>query len=168
MRAMNGLGALAVIALTGWTFLQPAAGGWAFAAAEFAFLSWLRREMRRIDPAALLARAREPLDADESEIIRRYAFYFARPAVARECGSTLAATGLASLVLVSWLLYKAQWPQAAVIGIMWLAVGRLSKLLSPTMSLQLRTRKGDRDALRLLSAHDGAARKLLAPEQPGA
>jgi hypothetical protein len=34
--------------------------------------------------------------------------------------------------------------------------------------LRLATAKGNRDALRLLSAHDGAARKLSAPEQPGA
>ena len=168
MRAMNGLGAIAVAALTGWTFLQPPVGSWAFTAADFAFLSWLGRELRRVDVGALCARAREALETDESDVIRRYAFYFARPAVARECASTLAATGLATLVVVPWLIYKLQWPQAILIGIFLFAVGRLTKLVSPVYALRLATAKGDREALRLLSAHDGAARKLSAPDQPGA
>jgi len=40
--------------------------------------------------------------------------------------------------------------------------------VSPVYALRLATAKGDREALRLLSAHDGAARKLSAPDQPGA
>lgn len=159
---------MAVVALTGWTFLQPPVGSWAFTAAEFAFLSWLGRELRREDARALCARAREPLEPDEVDVIRRYAFYFGRPAAARECASTLAATGLASLVVVPWLIYKLQWPQAILVGIFLFAVGRLTKLVSPVYALRLATAKGDREALRLLSAHDGAARKLSAPDQPGA
>lgn len=172
MRTMNGLGALAVAALTGWTFLQPPVGSWAFVAAEFAFLSWLGRELRRVDGAALCTRAHQPLEPDEADVIRRYAFYFARPAVARECASALAATGLATLVLVPWCIYKMQWAQAILMGVMLFAVGKLTRIVSPVYALRLATAKGDRDALRLLSAHDGAARKLagapLAPEQPGA
>jgi biotin transporter BioY len=165
---MNGLGAVAVIALGGWAFLSPGTGAWAFAAAEFAFLAWLSRELRRADAAALGARAREPLDPDEADMVRRYALYFGRPAFARECASTLAAVGLASLVLVPWLTYKLQWAQALLIGVFLFAVGRITKLVSPVYALRLATAKGDRDALRLLSAHDGAARKLSAPDQPGA
>lgn len=168
MRAMNGLGALAVAALGAWAFLAPGAGSWAFAAAEFAFLAWLARELRKTNLAALLARAREPLERDEADIVQRYVLYFARPAFARECASTLAALGLASLVLVPWLTYKLQWAQALVIGVFVFAVARLTKLTSPVYALRLATAKGDRDALRLLSAHDGAMRKLSAPEQPGA
>lgn len=168
MRPMNGLGALVTAILTGWTFLAPAVGAWAFAAVQFAALAWLAREMRRTDAAALSARAREPLDADESDVVRRYAFYFAYPALARESASTLAALGLATLVLVPWLIYKLQWAQAVLIGVMLFAVGRLTKLVSPVYALRLATAKGNRDALRLLSAHDGAARKLSAPDQPGA
>jgi hypothetical protein len=168
MRAMNGLGALAVAALGAWAFLAPGAGSWAFAAAEFAFLAWLARELRKTSLAALLARAREPLERDEADIVQRYVLYFARPAFARECASTLAALGLASLVLVPWLTYKLQWAQAVLIGVFVFAVARLTKLTSPVYALRLATAKGDRDALRLLSAHDGAMRKLLAPEQPGA
>lgn len=168
MRPMNGLGALAVAALAAWTFLAPPAGSWAFVAVEFAALAWLAHQMRRADAAALRARAREPLDTDESDVVRRYAFYFSYPALARESASTLAALGLATLVLVPWLIYKLQWAQAILIGVLMFAVGRLTKLVSPVYALRLATAKGDRDALRLLSAHDGAARKLSAPDQPGA
>ena len=163
---MKGLGTLAVAALVAATFLATAAGAWAFAAAEFAFLAWLVRELRRTDPETLLDRT--SLEPDEADIVHRYPLYFARPEFARECASTLAALGLASLILVPWLTYKLQWVQAILIGVLLFAVARLTRLMSPTYALRLATAKGDRDALRLLSAHDGAMRKLSAPDQPGA
>jgi hypothetical protein len=161
---MKGLGALAVAALVACALLAPQAGGWAFAAAEFAFLAWLARELRRADAVTLKARAREALNADEVEIVQRYPLYFARPALARECASTLAAIGLASLILAPWLTYKVQWAQAILIGIQLFPVGRLTKLMSPVYALRIATNKGDRNALRLLSAHDGAMRKLSVEE----
>lgn len=157
----SGLGPVATAALTAWAFFEAPSGSWAFAAVEFAFLAWLARQVKSAAPAALLAAAREPLEADEADIVQRYPLYFARPALARECASTLAAVGLASLALVPWLTYKLAWPQAIAIGVFLFAVARLTKLLSPVYALRLATAKGDRDALRLLSAHDGAARKLL-------
>lgn len=172
MCLVKGLGAVAVAALAGWAFLAPGAGSWAFAAAEFAFLAWLSRELRRSNLAALLARAREPLAQDEADIVQRYVLYFARPGFARECASTLSGLGLASLVLVPWLTYKLQWAQAILIGVFLFAVARLTKLMSPLYALRLATARGDRDALRLLSAHDGAMRKLSGqvpqPEEHGA
>lgn len=163
---MKGLGALAVAALGAWAFLAPPAGSWAVVLAELAFLAGLSQNIRTANAAALFARASEPLEPDEADIVQRYALYFARPAFARECASTLAALGLASLVLVPWLTYKLQWAQAVLIGIFVFAVARLTKLASPVNALRLATAKGDRDALRLLSAHDGAVRKLSAPDQP--
>lgn len=160
MRTMKGLGAVAVASLLAWSFLAPGQGAWAFAAADFAFLAWLAREVRRADANRLRARAGEPLEPDEAEIVTRYPLYFDRPGFARECASTLAALGLASIVLVPWLTYKIQWAQAILIGVLLFAVARLTKLMSPTSALRLATAKGDRDALRLLSAHDGAMRKL--------
>ena len=71
-------------------------------------------------------------------------------------------------MVVPWLIYKLQWPQAILIGVLLFAVARMTKLVSPVYALRLATAKGNRDALRLLSAHDGAARKLSAPDQPGA
>ena len=82
---MKGLGALAVAVLGGWAFLDPLAGSWAFAVAEFAFLAWLSQLIRSTHAASLLARAGEPLEPDEADLVRRYALYFARPALAREC-----------------------------------------------------------------------------------
>ncbi len=172
MTAGRGLGAVAVAALAALAFFAPPMGSSVFAAAEFAFLAWLAAQVRGARAAVLLAAAREPLEPDEAEIVQRYPFYFARPALARDCASTLAAAGLATLVLVPWLIYKVAWPQAILIGIFLFAVARLTKLLSPVYALRLATAKGDRDALRLLSAHDGAARKLSAAlhhvEKPGA
>lgn len=168
---LGGLGPVAVAALAAWAFFEPPAGSWAFAAAEFAFIAWLARRVRGARAAVLLGAAREPLEPDEAEIVQRYPFYFAQPALAREHASTLAAAGLASLVLVPWLIYRLAWPQALAIGLCLFAVARLTKLVSPVYALRLATAKGDRDALRLLSAHDGAARKLSAlegVEKPGA
>jgi len=166
MRPMRGMGALGVAALLAWVLLEPRSGSWAFAAAEFALLAWLARELRRADPASLRERASEPLDPDEADLVARYPLYFARPAFARECASTLAATGLASLVAVPWLTYKLHFAPAVLIGVFLFAVARMTKLLSPVNALRLATARGDRDALRLLSAHDGAARKLSAHRAP--
>ena len=162
---MKGLGTIAVAALVACALLAPQPGGWAFAAAEFAFVAWLVRELRRVDGAALKARARDGLDADEADIVQRYPLYFARPAIARECASALAAIGLASLILAPWLTYKLQWPQAILIAALIFPVGRLTKVLSPVYALRMAGAKGDRNALRLLSAHDGAMRKISV-EQP--
>jgi len=165
MRTMKGLGTIGVATLLACALLAPRPGGWAFAATEFAFLAWLARELRRSDAGALTARAREALDADEADIVQRYPLYFARPAIARECASTLAAVGLASLILAPWLTYKLQFAQAILIAVLIFPVGRLTKLMSPVYALRMATAKGDRNALRLLSAHDGAMRKVSV-EQP--
>jgi hypothetical protein len=156
----RGAGTLAVIALASVAFFYPARGAWLFAAAEFAFLAWLARRMRKTDAAALIARAREPLEHDEADIVQRYPLYFAHPELARQSASMVAALGLASLVLVPWLTYKLQWAQAIVIGICLFPVGRLTRVLSPLLALRMAANKGDREALRLLGAHDGARRKL--------
>jgi hypothetical protein len=166
MHAVKGLGTLAAAGALAWVFLGPASGAWAFAALELGFLAWLAREVRRSSAASVRERAREPLEADEDEILRRYPFYFERPALARECASTLAALGLASLVAVPWLTYKLVFAPAALIGIQLFAVARLTRLLSPILTLRMATSRGDRDALRLLSAHDGAMRKLSAHHAP--
>lgn len=173
MGTVKGLGALAVAVLAGWGFLDPRHASWAFAAAEFAFLAWLARELHRTDAQALRASARPPLEPDEADIVQRYPLYFARPVFARECASTLAALGLASLVLVPWFTYKLQFAPAILIGVFLFAVGRLTKLLNPVYALRVATAKGDREALRLLAAHDSAARKLSGlhvpePEEKGA
>lgn len=156
---MKGLGTAAIAALAAMALFYPQTA-WAFAAVEGGFLVWLSQRARRADGSALLAASAEPLEPDEAELVQRYAFYFARPALARECASMLAALGLASLLLVPWLTYKMQWLPAIAIGACLFAVAWLSKRLAPAHSLSLTAAKGNREALRLLSAHDGAFRKI--------
>jgi hypothetical protein len=162
VKTPKSAGTIAAIALAVFAFFYPASGAWTFVAAEAVFLAWLALRVRKSDREALVAAAREPLEADEAEIVRRYPFYFARPELARECASILAALGLASLVLVPWLTYKLQWPQAIAVGVCFLGVGPLTRLLSPLLALRMAANKGNRDALRLLGAHEGALRKLRA------
>ena len=157
---MKGLGFVVAAATTAVAFIEPGIGGWAFAAAELVFVTWLRRRMRAMDAAALAAHASEALSPDELDLVGRYAYYFAYPVTARECASTLAALGLASLVLVPWLSYKLQFLPAIMIGVMLFWVARLTKRVSPLDALRLATARGDRDALRLLAAHDSARQKL--------
>jgi hypothetical protein len=116
MGTVKGLSAIAVMALAAWTFLAPAVGAWAFAAAELAFLAWLARVLR---------------DAT------------ARPELVREYASALAATGLASLVLVPWLTYKLQWIQAMLIGVMLFAVGALTRRAVRRLSVEQPERRGE-------------------------
>lgn len=156
---MKGLGTAAIAALAAMALFYPQTA-WAFVAAEGGFLAWLAHGARRADGAALLAAAAEPLEPDEAELVQRFAFYFARPSVARECASMLAVVGLASLLLVPWLTYKMQWLPAIAIGACLFAVAWLSKLLAPAHGLSLSAAKGNREALRLLSAYDGAFRKV--------
>lgn len=116
MGTVKGLSAIAVLALAAWTFLAPAVGAWAFAAAELVFLVWLARWLR-----------------NET----------ARSELARECASALAATGLASLVLVPWLTYKMQWLQAVLIGVMLFAVGALTRRAVRRLSVEQPERRGE-------------------------
>ena len=116
MGAVKGLSAIAVMALAAWTFLAPSVAAWAFAAAEFIFLAWLARLLR-----------------NET----------ASPELMRECASALAATGLASLVLVPWLTYKLQWAQAILIGVMLFAVGALTRRALRRVSVEQPERRGE-------------------------
>lgn len=122
MEAVKGLGALAVAALAAWTFLAPALGAWAFAVLELVFLVWLARVLRT--------------DAAPPA-----------PELVRESASTLAAVGLASLVLVPWLTYKLQWAQAVLIGVMLFAVGTLTRRAARGLSVEQpeRGREAGRD-----------------------
>lgn len=160
MGSLRGLGSVGVAGLAALAFFEPARGAWAFAVADLVFVLLLSSQVRRADPQALISAAKAPLERDEADLVGRYAYYFAHPEAAREFASVLAALGLASLVLVPWLTYKAQWVQAVAIGACLFAVSRLTRLLSPVDALKLAVAKGDPEALRLLGAHDPALKKL--------
>jgi hypothetical protein len=151
-----------VLLLAGWTFLN-AAVAWAYIAAFIAFEFWLLR--------GLAAGGREPVavgeapyyfSQDEADLIRRYRFYFTWPDRARAASSVLAALGLTALVLAPWLTYKHAFLQAVVIGVNLFAVARLTRAVAPLVALRIAASRSDREALRLLGAHDPAWSKIRA------
>lgn len=160
---MGGFASVAVLLLCGFTFLRSEMS-WAYLAALAVFEIWL---MRRIASAGEgpVAVGEPPyrFSAEEAEFVGRYRFYFTYPAIAREATSVLAALGLTALVLVPWLIYKAEFIQALLIGANLFAVARFTKELAPVMALRIRAHKGDRAALRMLELHDPLWKKIRAP-----
>jgi len=158
-----------VLVVAGWTFLNVAVA-WAYIAAFVVFEFWLLR--------ALAAGGRGPVAADEApyhftpdeaEVVGRYRFYFTWPDRARAASSILAAIGLTALVLAPWLTWKQAFLQAGVIGVNLFAVARLTQALAPLMALRIAAARADREALRMLEAHDAAWSKIKAgnEQSPG-
>ena len=79
---------------------------------------------------------------------------------ARDGSSVLSALGLTALVLAPWLLFRQELLAAFVVAANLLAVGSLTKRLSPVLALRIAASKGDRVSLRLLEAHDSAWAKI--------
>jgi hypothetical protein len=150
-----------VLVLAGWTFLDVAMA-WVYIAAFAAFEFWLLR--------AVASGGRGPVavgeppyrfSADEAELVGRYRFYFTWPERAKAASSVLAAVGLTALLLAPWLTYKQAFLQAVVIGVNLFAVARLTKAVAPVMTLRIAAQV-DRQALRLLEAHDPAWSRIKA------
>lgn len=155
-----------MLVIAGWTLLN-AAVAWAYIAALLLFELWLLR--------ALVAAGKGPVAAgeapyhfapDEAELVRRYRFYFTYPARARAASSVLAALGLTALLLAPWLTWKQAFLQAIVIGVNLFAVARLTKAVAPLTVLRIAASRADRDALRMLEAHDSAWSKIRAGNEP--
>ena len=151
-----------MVLLAGWTFLNTGVA-WAYVAAFVAFEFWLLR--------ALAAGGRGPAAAgeapyyfsqDEADLVGRYRFYFAYPGRARAASSVLAALGLTGLLLAPWLTYKQAFLQAIVVGVNVFAVARLTRAVAPVLALRIAASRADREALRLLEAHDPAWSKIRA------
>lgn len=140
---------------------------WAYIAAFVAFELWLLRALAGAGrgPVAV-GEAPYHFSEDEADLVRRYRFYFAWPSRARTASSVLAAFGLTALLLAPWLTYKHAFLQAAVIGVNLFAVARLTKAVAPLMALRVAASHADRDALRLLEAHDPAWSKIRAGNEP--
>ena len=160
--------ALGMLFLAGFAALQPQSMSWVYIAAFIAFELWLLRRIAKVGRREVPAReAPYRFSDDEAALVTRYRFYFTFPSVARESASVLAALGLSALLLVPWLTYKQAYLQAAVIGLNLFAVARLTKLLAPLMALRIAASKADREALRMLEAHDPAWAKIRAVEEAG-
>ena len=162
----GGLLSAAVLVLAGWSFLNAAAA-WAYVAAFVIFEFWLAREMTAVGKGPVAVdEAPYHFTADEAELIRRYRFYFTYPARAQAAASVLAALGLTALLLAPWLTWKQAFLQAIVIGVNLFAVARLTKAVAPLLTLRIAAAHADRDALRLLEAHDPAWSKIRAGNEP--
>lgn len=155
-----------MLVLAGWSFLNATAS-WAYVAAFVIFELWLLRAIAAAGKGPVAAgEAPYHFSADEADLIGRYRFYFTYPAHARAASSVLAALGLTALVLAPWLTYKQAFLQAVVIGVNLFAVARLTKAVAPLMVLRVAAYHADRDALRLLEAHDPAWSKIRAGNEP--
>jgi len=155
-----------VLLLAGWTFLN-AAVAWAYIAAFVGFELWLVRALAA-GGGGPVAVGETPyyFSQDEADLIRRYRFYFAWPERARAASSVLAALGLTALLLAPWLTYKQAFLQAVVIGVNLFAIARLTKAVAPVMALRIAASRADREALRLLEAHDPAWSKIRSGNTP--
>ena len=155
-----------MLVLAGWSFLNVAAA-WLYVAGFVLFEFWLLRAVAAGGKAPVAVG--EPpyhFSADEAELVGRYRFYFTYPARARAASSVLAALGLTALLLAPWLTWKQAFLQAVVIGVNLFAVARLTKAVAPLMALRTAAAHADRDALRLLEAHDPAWSKIRAGNEP--
>lgn len=155
-----------MLVLAGWTFLN-AGVAWAYIAAFVAFEFWLLRALKAggTGPVAV-GEAPYFFDQDEADLIRRYRFYFTYPARAKAASSVLAALGLTALLLAPWLTYKQAFLQAVVIGVNVFAIARLTRAVAPLMALRIAASHSDREAMRLLQAHDPAWSKIRAGNDP--
>lgn len=155
-----------MLVLAGWTFLNTGVA-WLYIATFVVFEFWLLRAIRGgVQGPVAVDEPPYRFTREEADLIRRYRFYFTYPGRARAASSVLAALGLTALLLAPWLTWKQAFLQAIVIGVNLFAVARLTKLVAPLMALRIAAHHGDRDALRLLEAHDPAWSKIKAGNEP--
>ena len=155
-----------MLVLAGWSFLNVTAA-WLYVAGFVIFEFWLLRAMRAAGRGPVASgEAPYHFTADEADLIQRYRFYFTFPARAQAASSVLAALGLTALVLAPWLTWKQAFLQAVVVGVNLFAVARLTKAVAPVMALRIAAARADREALRLLEAHDPAWSKIKAGNEP--
>ena len=160
-RALSGGGAVAVLFVAGLAALFPPTMSWAYVALFMVFELWLLRRIGAAGSAPVPPGEAPYLFSEiEAELIGRYRYYFKYPGEARAAASVLAALGLSALILSPWLLVRQQLVPAGLVALNLLAVGALTKRLSPVMVLKLAANRGDRKALDLLSAHETAWTKI--------
>ena len=163
---IGGLYSALLLGVAALAFFKSGAA-WAYIIGFIAFEFWMLRALRSAGsgPAAV-GQAPYHFNDDEAELIGRYRLYFTYPARARQCSSILSAIGLSALVLTPWLIYKQAFLQALVIGVNLFAVARLTRAVAPGMALRVAASHADRNALRLLEAHDSAWSKIRAGNEP--
>jgi len=157
---MGGYGSVAVLLLAGWSLLD-AGVSWVYIGVVGVFEALLAQRIASVGRHPVPPN--EPpyaFSEEEAQLVGDYRFYFTWPEVARQSSSVLAAIGLTALLLAPWLTYKGAFVPAILIGLNLFLVATFTRQLSPVMALRLRAYKGDREALRMLEAHDPAWRKI--------
>ena len=163
---MGRYGAMGMLFLAGIAALYPSPMAWAYVLAFMGFEFWLLRRLKHAERRTIpVNEAPYFFTPEEAALIARFRFYFIFPAVAREAASVLAAIGLSALVLSPWLVFRGALLPAALAAVNLLAVGTLTRRLSPVMILRIAASKGDRDALRMLELHDPLWQKIRAANQ---
>ncbi len=160
-RTLSSYGAVAMLFIAGLAALFPATMPWLYVVAFMVFEFWLLRRIGAAGSAPVQPGEPPYLFAEaEAELVTRYRYYFMFPAEARAAASVLAALGLTALLLAPWLIFRHVLVPAALIACNLLAVGALTKRISPVMVLRIAASKGDRKALDLLGAHETAWEKI--------
>jgi hypothetical protein len=166
----GALGTVSMLMLAGFAALEPKTlMPWIYVAVLFGFEFWLVRRIISVSRNAVLVG--EPpyhFTEEEAKLIERFRFYFTYPGIAGEASSVIAALGLTGLILSLWLTFKLAYVPAILIGVNLLAVGKLTKLLAPLMTLRIAASKGDREALRILEIHDPLWEKIRAANSSAA
>ena len=162
-------GSVAMLLLAGWAALNPATMSWAYVAAVAVFEAWLLARMRAEERGRPVAVGEPPyrFTAEEAELVGRYRFYFAYPALCAQAGSVLAAIGLSAMVLALWLTFRQAFLQGAIIGLNLFAVGWFTRRVAPVYALRIAASRGKRDALHMLEVMDPLWTKIRAANQSG-
>jgi hypothetical protein len=158
---MGGWVSLGVLILAGLAALHPASISWLYVGAAAAFEAWLFGIMRSATRARVAAG--EPpyhFSEQEARLVERYPFYFAFPGISKHASSVLAAIGISSIVLGSWLAWRAAYVPALLAVLNLLPVGWLTRRVAPLMTLGMAANRGDREALRMIEAHGTAWQKI--------
>lgn len=161
-------GSVAMLILAGWAALSPAPMAWAFLAAVAVFEAWLLARMRKERRPVAAGEAPYRFTAEEAELVGRYRFYFAYPALCAQAGSVLAAIGLSGMVLALWLTFRQAFAEGALVGLNLFAVGWFTKRVAPGYALRIAAARGKRDALRMLEILGPVWEKIRSANQSAA
>jgi hypothetical protein len=152
---------LAVLILAGFAGLHPFALPWVYLGAVLAFEGWLFGIVRSVGGHAVPPDvAPYHFSDEEARLVTRYPFYFKFPGIAKHASTVLAAIGLTSLLLASWLTYRTAYVPAALAALNLLPVGWLTRRTAPLMALSLAANRGKRDAIELLRVHHTTWEKI--------
>jgi hypothetical protein len=152
---------VAALVLAGWAALKPVPMAWLYLGGVLAFEAWLFGIIRSVGNVPVAAGETPYLfTEDEARLVGRYRFYFTFPGIAKHASSILAAIGLTTLGLAPWLTYKGALVPAALAALNVVPVAWLTRRAAPLMTLGMQASRGNRDALRMLEAHDTAWVKI--------